>query len=1083
MQKFYNLFKRLWVLKIPHKSLAAICMLMFVMFGFNNMAKAQNTDKITITGTVTDSLGVAIIGANIAPLNKKGQGTATDVNGKFVLDITPGTTLKITYVGYIEKQITIESQRVVKIILTELKNQAGEVVVTAYNRKQSREAIVGAVTTVKPGNLKIPASNLTTALAGQVAGIIAYQPGGQPGLDNANFFIRGVTTFGYNSGPLILVDNIETSQSDLARLNVDDIESFSILKDASSTALYGARGGNGVMLVKTKEGKVGKPQINVRVENSSSQSIKSISIADPVTYMKLFNEATITRDPLAQLPYSQNDILNTKATLAGAPGSNPYAYPAVDWLKMLFKNRTSTQRANISLSGGSTMARYQVSGSYNKDNGILRTDVNNNNNNNVKFENYQLRSNVNINVTSKTEVVVRLWGSFNEYNGPQTADGNFSTDMYNYALHTSPVDFPAYYAPDDANAQTKHVLFGNKQSPGIADSVGYINPYAQLLKGHKNFAESNMKAQFELNQNLDFLASGLNFHGLFETNRYSIFTSSQSYKPFYYNIANYDPQTDKYTLQWLNTQPGQAQEYLSYTNGGTALNTQIYYMLNLDYTHNFGLNHNISAALIATREQKNNGNVGTLFDALPFRNQTLAGRATYAYKSKYFLEFSFGYNGSERFSEQHRFGFFPTVGASWILSEEKFWGNLYNVFDRFKLRASYGLAGNDIISGQRFYYLSDVNLNGGNPATFGTNGGYTRPGVRINNYENDNVTWETSKQINLGIEFTTLKKINIIADFYRNDKYDILQGFDNSTIPATVGLETGIAANVGKVQSQGFEVSVDGNQQIGKDFIFGIRGNFTYSENKFVAYAEPGYKEKYRSIIGQPLWRNKGYLAERLFVDDNEAANSPSQIFSSNGPAPKGGDIKYRDLNNDGKIDDADQTYLGNPTVPQIVYGFGITTSYKQFDLSTFFRGQAKVSFMIDASATSPFIKSPQAQFTGNTQLLSAYADDHWSEDNQNLYALYPRLGTNGDVITNNRQSSSWWLRDGSFLRLYSLEFGYTLSPRIAKGIGVRKARIYFNGLNLFTWSPFKLWDPEQGGNAFAYPVQKVFNVGLTVNL
>lgn len=1084
MRKIYNLFKHLWVLKIPQHALAALGILMLVVFGSNNAAYGQSLPKITITGSVTDSLGTPIVGANIAQANKKGQSTATDANGRFVLDITSGAILKVTYVGYKEKQIQVaDNQKVVKVVLSEFKNEAGEVVVTAYNRKQSREAIVGAVTTVKPGNLKIPASNLTTALAGQVAGIIAYQPGGQPGLDNANFFIRGVTTFGYNAGPLILVDNIETSQSDLARLNVDDIESFSILKDASSTALYGARGGNGVMLVKTKEGKVGKPQINVRVENSSSQSIKSIAIADPVTYMKLFNEATITRDPLAPVPYSQSDIMNTQATMNHAPGSNPYVYPAVDWLKMLFKNRTSTQRANMSLSGGSGLARYQVSGSYDRDNGILKTDINNNNNNNVKFENYQLRSNVNINVTSKTEVVVRLWGSFNEYNGPQTADGNFSTDMYNYALHTSPVDFPAYYAPDEANAQTKHILFGNKQSPGIADSVGFINPYAQLLKGHKNFSESNMKAQFELNQNLDFLTSGLNFHGLFETNRYSLFTSSQAYKPFYYNIASYNPQTDKYTLQWLNTQPGQAQEYLGYANGNTSLNTQIYYMLNLDYSHTFGQNHNISAALIGTREQKTNGNVGTLFDALPFRNETLAGRATYAYKSRYFLEFNFGYNGSERFAEKHRFGFFPTVGASWIVSDEKFWGDLYNVFDRFKLRVSYGLAGNDAISGQRFYYLSDVNLNGGNPATFGTNGGYSRPGVRINNYENDDVTWETSKQINLGIEFTTLKKINVIADIYRNNKYDILQGFDNSTIPATVGLETGIAANVGKVQSQGFELSVDGSQQIGKDFTFGIRGNFTFSENKFVAYAEPGYKEGYRSIIGQPLYRYKGYLAERLFVDDNEAENSPSQIFSSNGPAPKGGDIKYRDLNHDGKIDDADQTYIGNPTVPQIVYGFGITTAYKQFDLSTFFRGQAKVSFMIDPSETSPFIKSPDSKFTGNTQLLQAYADNHWSEENQNLYALYPRLGTNGDVITNNRQSSSWWLRDGSFLRLYSLEIGYTLPARIAKAIRVKKARIYFNGLNLLTWSPFKLWDPEQGGNAFAYPVQKVFNLGLNVNL
>ena len=1052
---------------------------------------------VTITGSIKDSKGVPLPGVSISVVGNSKLGTVTDVNGKFILDVKDNAVIKVTFVGFKSQTLTVTPQtKAFNITLEDDVQTADEVVVTAYSRKQTREALVGSVTTVKPGNLKVPASNLTNALAGQVAGLIAYTPSGQPGQDNAKFFIRGVTTFGYKQDPLILIDNVELTSSDLARLNVDDIESFSILKDASATALYGARGGNGVILVKTKEGKPGKAQIAFRVENSSSQSVQNLQLADPITYMRLFNEALQTRYPLDPLPYSENKIINTQAALNNAPGSNSYVYPATDWLKLLFKDRTSTQRGNLSIQGGGGVAKYYVAGSYSNDNGILRTDIRNNNNNNVKFQNYQLRSNVNINITDKTELVVRLSGTFNEYNGPRTNNASLSTDLYNLVMHTSPVDFPAYYPADSANLKTKHILFGNVAAAGGgAGSIQYQNPYANLLSGHQNFSESRMLAQLELNQNLDFLTSGLNFHGIFSTNRYSYFQSQLYYNPFYYSAANYDKASNQYTLQWINSQPGQATEYLSYNRDPYSdnLQTQVYLQGVLDYNRTFGKDHTVSAALIGTRQQQlysNNKdpnidqtkqNPYTLQYSLPYRNETLAGRLTYSYKGKYYLEGNFGYNGSERFSSNHRFGFFPTIGASWIVSEEKFWGDMYNIFDRFKLRASYGLVGNDQIGSQRFFYLSDVNLNGGNYAYFGSTNGYMRNGVSINSYENTDVTWETSKQINLGLEFTLLKKINVIAEVYRNDKYNILQ--NRESIPTTMGLEAPIAANIGKVRSKGVDISVDGKEYIGKDIWIQARGNFTYSANEYTQYEQPDYKEAYRNNIGQPLNRAMGYIAERLFVDDNEARNSPSQIFSSNGTPPQGGDIKYRDLNGDGKIDQADQTFIGNPTIPQIVYGFGISTGWKNFDVSAFFQGQAKVSLFIDPARTAPFIKSPDTYYTGNTELLKAYADDHWSQGNQNLYALYPRLGPDGGVIENNRQNSTWWLRDGSFLRLKSLEVGYTLPARLSKALLLKNARIYFNGLNLLTWSPFKLWDPEQGGNAFAYPVQKVFNIGLNVNL
>jgi len=1043
-------------------------------------SSAQTNEKVTIFGTVTDTLGTIIAGASISPVSGKEPATVTDNNGKFVLEVPKGIILKITYIGYLEQQFSVTGdQKDFQFVLQEEVNNTDEIVITAYNKKQSREALVGSVTTVKPGNLKIPASNLTNALAGQAAGVIAYQPSGQPGQDNSNFFIRGVTTFGYKQDPLILIDNVELTASDLARLNVDDIESFSILKDASATALYGARGGNGVILVKTKEGKTGKAQISLRMENSVSQNVKSIELADPITYMNLFNEATRTRYPLNPLPYTQNQIINTQATIDNAPGSNPYVYPAVDWLEMLFKDRTTTQRGNLSIHGGGGVARYYVAGSYGNDNGILRTDIKNNNNNNVKFQNYQLRSNVNINLTDQTELVVRLSGNFNEYNGPRTNNASFSTDLYNLALHTSPVAFPAFYPADLANQNATHILFGNSAGSGLGSTI-HVNPYASLLSGHKNYSESRMLAQLELHQKLDFLTEGLNFHTIFSTNRYARFESQMYYNPFYYTHTNYDKLTNEYSLQWINNQPGQAQEYLSYVPGASVLSTFVYLQGVLDYDKEIAKNYRLSASLIGTAQQTLNANANTLFNALPFRNLTIAGRSTVSHRNKYFLEFNFGYNGSERFSEDHRFGFFPTIGASWILSEENFWGNLDQVVDRFKLRGSYGLVGNDAIGAQRFFYLSDVNLNGGNYAYFGANNSYYRPGVSINNYENRDVTWETSRQLNLGVEFSLLRSLNVIAEVYENNKFNILQ--TRASIPTTMGLEANIAANLGKVRSRGIDLSLDGKQNIGNSFWLAYRGNLTYSENEYTQYEQPNYPEAYRSNIGQSVNSNYGYIAERLFVDDNEAANSPTQIFTSGGMPPRGGDIKYRDLNKDGKIDAADKAFFGN-YIPQLVYGFGLSAGIKGFDVSAFVQGQGHMSFFIDPARTSPFVRSPDTYYSGNTQLLKSYAEDHWSESNQNLYALYPRLGPDAESIQNNLQPSSWWLRNGSFLRLKSLEVGYTFSEKFAQSVRLKNARIYFNGLNLFTLSSFKLWDPELGGNAFAYPIQKVFNMGLNINL
>lgn len=1055
---------------------------------------SQSGSRKKITGTVTDKSGIGVQGVSVVMESPKAA-TQTDAAGKFTFEVEIGATLKISYVGSKTQTFIINADKSVYNVVLIDDDQLNEVVVTALGQKQRREAIVGSVTSVKVSSLKIPASNLTNALAGQIAGITGFQRSGQPGQDNSQFFIRGVTTFGYKQDPLILIDNIELTASDLARLQVDDIESFSILKDASATALYGARGANGVILVRTKEGKEGKAKINFRLENSISQGTQNLELADPVTYMKLFNEASIGRGRIPK--FTQNDILNTQATVDKVPGSNEYVYPAVDWMNLMFKKRTSTQRANLGISGGGGVARYYVAGSYNLDNGVLNEDSRNNVKNNIRFRNYQLRSNVNIDVSKTTELIVRLSGNFNEYTGPVSADGGFSTDLYKIAVHTSPVLFPAFFPADQSNLNAQHILFGNYSEGQGINQISANNPYAAMLRGTKRSTESRMSAQFELNQKLDFLTEGLSFKSIFSTNRYSYFDSQLAYSPFYYNVGSYDRQSNNYTLNWLNSSvvngaPNIAQEYVSYSPGEPDIRTFLYAQGSVNYNRTFG-SHTISSTLIGTAQEQIYSNAKdpkidkrTLQYSLPYRNLGMAGRLTYSYKDRYFIEGNFGYNGSERFSANHRFGFFPTIGAGWVVSNEEFWKS-NEIFNRLKLRGSYGLVGNDAIGSQRFFYTGEVNLNGGgNYAQFGYNNASDRGGVYITSYENPNITWETSRQTNFAVEATLFKNLTVVAELYNNYRYNIYM--PRKSLPTTLGLEaidprTGmpdIGANIGTARSRGLDLQLNYKMQLG-DFSLALMSNLTFVKNKYLNYEEPQWAESYRYTSGQPINRGYGFIAERLFVDDKEVANSPTQRFGTY--LPKGGDIKYRDLNGDGIIDEADKTFIGYPQSPELVYGFGFSSSYKNFDFSAFFTGQDRVSFFIDPKKVSPFVPSEEPYIIGNTQLLKGFADNHWSPENQDLYAMYPRLSITGDDLSNNAQNSTWWMRNGRLLRLKSLEVGYTLPSRISRNLKLSSCRIYFNGLNLLTWSPFKMWDPELAGNGFNYPIQKVFNVGVNLNL
>lgn len=1016
----------------------------------SDQKKDEDQDKI-VNGLVKDFDGKPLPGVNII-IKGSLSGTVTDANGEFSLAVpSDTTTLQFKFIGFQTQEEVVGNQNIIVVTMQETTVEVGDVVVVGFG-KQKKEDVIGSVVSLNVDEIKkVSSSNVTTMMAGNIAGMISYQRSGEPGADNADFFIRGVTTFGYKKDPLILIDGIEVSKTDLARMQPDDIANFSIMKDATSTAVYGARGANGVISITTKEGSEGKLSISVRFENAFSMPTQKIELADPITYMRLGNEAVRTRDPLGITPYSKSKIENT------IRGTNKYVYPATDWYQELFNDYSTVQRFNLNASGGGKVARYYLAATFNQDNGNLKVDNRNNFNNNVRLSTYSFRSNINFSLTKITEAALRITGSFDDYTGPI----NGGSEVYRQVMRTNPVLFPPYFAPDEANQATGHILFGNY---GV--DMAYINPYAEMVRGYKDYSRSKIDAQFELKQDLSVLTEGLSVRALFNTSRYSYFDVQRFYDPFYYMVGYYDKPSDKYTLTQLNEDTGT--EYLGYREGTKEVSSSTYIEIMGNYSRIFAEDHSVSGMLVYTLRNSLSGNAGDLQLSLPHRNLGLSGRFTYSYKSKYFGEFNFGYNGSERFHKSNRFGFFPSAGLAWTISNEDFWHAA--AISNLKLRATYGLVGNDAIGSDydRFYYLSNVNMNNSAyGAQFGIPGSYYhRNGISVSRNSNESITWEIARKTNIGFELGLFEKLTMEADYFHEHRNNILM--DRAYIPTTMGLSATEKANVGEASSRGVDGSLNYSTNIGSNLWLKTRANFTYATSEFLVYEEPNYEEEYRKHIGYPLSQQWGLIAERLFIDDVEVTNSPIQQYGDY----MGGDIKYFDVNGDGKISNEDRVPIGYPTDPEIIYGFGFSAGYKYFDLSCFFQGSARSSFWIDPSSTSPFYN--------DHQLLKAYSESHWSEDNRDLYALWPRLSST--LIANNTQRSTWFMYDGAFLRLKSLEIGYTLPTTIMEKIHLSNARMYVNGTNLFCFSSFKLWDIEMGGNGLGYPIQKLFNVGLTVS-
>ncbi|WP_207421586.1 SusC/RagA family TonB-linked outer membrane protein [Desertivirga brevis] len=1080
------------LLEIIKRRGVQLVLLLLLLGSKSSLAQEQVTVEGVVRDTVSGLPGVAVKVVGSA------KGATSDPVGRFKLVAERNATLSFSFVGFKSRLINLRERKVnngvieLNVLLSSDNTTLEEVAITGFGGKQKKASLVSSITTVDVKEMKTASSNLTNALAGKVAGIISFQASGEPGLgtDNSSFFIRGLSSFGSGKvDPLILIDGIESSPTDMARLQTDDIADFSVLKDAAAASIYGARGANGVVLINTKLGKSGTPTFNFRVENKISTNTQNFQLADNINYMNLANEAVVTRDPLASEPYSQFKIINTVA------GADPNLFPNNNWTDRLIKDYTSNQSYNLNINGGATRARYFIGGTFNRDNGILKVDAINNFNNNVRLNNYSIRSNVDFNVTKSTVVIVRMYGQFDDYNGPiGTPDPNQTWRMrsggettFSNALYANPVMFPALY-PESMLPYIEHPLFGSSRTRNLNGTLNpslYVNPYAEMVRGYQVYKTSNLAPQLEIKQDFSMITPGLNARAMGYLRRVSHFSVNRQYVPFYYQ-AVIDPTNQSYQLSALNDGGESSigptgREYLDYSPSGSSIDSRLWLEGSLTYDRTFKVKNAVSGMLTGYMSNYE-GNSGGLIGSLPARNAGLSGRFTYGYDNRYMAEFNFGFNGSERFDKSHRFGFFPSAGLGYRISNEKFFAPLKSAINNLKLRATYGVVGNDAIgpAGDRFFYLSDVNLNnGGYGASFGRNDGaatYFRNGISINRYANSTITWEKSKQLNLGMDMTLFNSVDIVAEVFKQKRSQILQTIQS--IDNASGLGVSPYANSGEAEVKGIDLSLAYRKNFSKSFWMNTRGTFTFSSSKQLKVDEIAYNNSlsHLSRIGYPINQGFGYIAERLFIDDAEVANSPvQQVDPNNRVAVRAGDIKYRDINNDGVINPDDMVAIGYPRQPQIIYGFGSSLGYKKLDVNFYFQGSARSSFLINPGAIQPFVTSGGYQ----SGLLQTIADDHWSETNRNIYAFWPRLSA--EYNANNNQASTWWLRNGSFVRLKQVDMGYSFSNM--KKIAVKSARLYFSATNLFVWSKFKMWDVEMGGNGLGYPVQSIYSLGLQVNL
>lgn len=1015
--------------------------------------------KQTITGTIlTGDTNEPAIGATVY-LRNSTTGTVTDVNGKYSITVEGiGGVLEFSYIGYKKQEVAVTGQKTIDIVLQPDTEVLEEVVVVGYG-SQKKESVVGAISTLDVTKLTVPGSSISNALAGQLSGIVAMSRSGEPGKNSAaDFYIRGVSSFKGTSTPLVLVDGIER---DLDLVDTDDIASFSILKDASASAVYGVRGANGVILITTKKGSVGKPQINVRTEFGFTQPTKRPQMLGSAEWAELYNEA------YGSQYYSPEDIEKYRTN------ADPDLYPNVDWFDALFDDMAANQRVNLNITGGSDIVKYYVSGAFYNESSIYKNAGNiYGYNPSIRYNKFNFRANVDLNLTKSTVVNFNLANIYEKSFGP--GYGDTDADIWSYTFMTSPNAFPVQYSDGKLSGPSSDS--GNNPWNMLAHS-GYREQFwnsAQSLIGVTQDIGELWKPLKGLTANIKFSWDAWN----------TTLQRRSKIESFYHARGRAEDGSLIYDRNdegiWIPVHTGD--ENLSFLIGRSGTMTR-YLEGSLTYNRVFNEIHRVGALLLYNQKIHTNTQAGSGDNALPYKNQGLAARATYAFKDTYFAEVNLGYNGSENFARGHRFGFFPAVAVGWMMSNEKWFQPATKVIDMLKLKASYGKVGNDDIGGQRRWVYESTIVNSGS-WNYGSDGNQGGTGIRIGEVENLNASWEEALKINAGIEFSLFNKIRVQADYFREERSGIF--LQRAGLPAIVGVSTIPYVNIGKTLNQGFDATVEYTHQVNKDLMLTARGNFTFNRNELLNNDEPDWEYKYQNKIGKPFGSGGslqpfGLVAIGLFESQEEIDNSPVQNFGEY----RVGDIKYQDINGDGQIDSQDQIAIGYTNLPEITYGFGGTAQYKNWDFNIFFQGVARTSFFLNGSS----IRTPFS--SGNMERASINEDIYgnvWMSTNtpeQNANVTYPRLsmGSGGAGASNNSQASTWWLRDGSFLRLKSVEIGYSLPKSLLQKSFIKSLRFYAAGNNLLQFSPFKLWDPEKGStDGSGYPLNRMFSIGFNAN-
>ena len=978
--------------------------------------------SFTITGSVVDMNGETMPGVNIVEQGAANNGAISDVNGNFKITVASSKSVLIfSFIGYENQKITVGRQRNLNVTMLESGVNLEEVVVVGYG-SQKKASVVGAISTADAKELQSTGTtNLTQAIGGRIAGVISRSPGGRPGEDDASVYIRGIAS--YNSGtssPLVLVDGIER---DYSQIDPEDIETFSVLKDASATAVFGVRGANGVILITTKRGETSKPVVDLRASFTMNTPINLPEKLGSYDFARLKNEALMN---VGEVPeYSAYDLEMYRT------GASPYTHPDNDYISDLLKDVTTKQQYNLTVRGGTPFVRYYVSANYVHEKGIYETFDNNDYDSNVYFKRYGMRTNLDFNVTKTTIFGVDLSGRLEERH-----DNDAGTDLYQSMVRLPP-NFLNYVNPDGS--------YGGK--------LNAVNPYAALSKYGYNHSKRNVfEAVVKLNQKLDFITKGLSARAMFG---------------FVSNMASRRDITERPEL-WEYSTDGQ----YTIVNEETPLRVDtsagphrrnITTEFAVNYDRKFG-SHAITGLLAFNQLAQYRD------EQLPTGYINYVGRITYGYKSKYLAEFNAGYNGSVQFAEGKRYGFFPAFSLGWVVSEEGFWNKKSKIFNYMKIRGAYGEVGNDKIGSDKYYYLQTYPMLTSNRPSFGLT---NNPENRI--YEgkegNVDVTWERARKLNLGVDMRFFEsKLALTVDVFTEKRINIID-YDRSisTIYGMLGATDSSKGfppqNLGEVRNSGFELDASFNDRIGK-LSYYVKGNVSFARNKILQKGEEPQTYPWTSAIGRKVNQRFGMIVDGFYNTQEEIDALPSR-FSSN---LKLGDLKYRDINGDGVIDSYDVTAIGKTRLPEIMYGFTLGGEWRGIDCQIFFQGAAITDLYVNGYGYWEFT---------NTGSVMKHHLGRWTPENKD-HATYPSLSPT--TSKQNHRLSTFWLKNGNYLRLKNVQIGYTLPSNWMKKAKITSARIYVSGTNLLTFACFKEYDPESsdGGNT-SYPQMRNYSVGLNL--